>query len=204
MPRSRRPVTGEPDTWRLQLAVSSEVMTPEERPAMNLTLVLDTSGSMAGEPIEMLKKSCRAIAAHLREGDTVSVVEWDTQNTWSLAGYAVTGPNDQTLLGIINAAEPGGGTDLNGGLDPWTFESKQITQTWTFAELAAANPSLLLEGEAIFTYAEGLAEYRQAIGNAAKAAALAPALDAVAEAQAALPGNSDLAAIAQILAKLVP
>ena len=72
------------DTYQLQLAVTSEVMAPEERPPMNVTLVLDTSGSMAGEPMELLKETCRAIAAQLKEGDTVSMVEWDTENLVTL------------------------------------------------------------------------------------------------------------------------
>lgn len=102
--------------YELQLAVSSETMTDEERPPMNITLVLDTSGSMAGESIELLRYSCQAIAASLRAGDKVSMVEWDTENTWTLAGYEVTGPNDPVLLDKIDALEAGGGTDLNGGL----------------------------------------------------------------------------------------
>jgi Ca-activated chloride channel family protein len=102
--------------YELQLAVSSESMTDEERPPMNVTLVLDTSGSMQGEPIELLRHSCRAIAASLRAGDKVSMVEWDTENTWTLAGYEVTGPDDPMLLDKIDALAAGGGTDLNGGL----------------------------------------------------------------------------------------
>ncbi|HVH97407.1 MAG TPA: VWA domain-containing protein [Enhygromyxa sp.] len=109
-------VEGETSTWALQLAVSSEVMTPEERPAMNVTLVLDTSGSMEGEPIELLKATSRVIASQLQQGDTVSVCEWDTENVWTLGGYAVTGPNDPTVLDVIDAVAAGGGTDLNGGL----------------------------------------------------------------------------------------
>src|SRR5690606_8008244 len=82
----------------------------------NVTLVLDTSGSMAGRPIELLEQTCLAIASQLREGDTVSVVEWDTENVWTLGGYPVTGPNDSTLIDVIDSLEAGGGTDLNGGL----------------------------------------------------------------------------------------
>jgi Ca-activated chloride channel family protein len=102
--------------YELQLAVSSESMTAEERPPMNVTLVLDTSGSMAGESIELLRDSCLAIAASLRAGDKVSMVEWNTDNIWTLAGYEVSGPNDPLLLDKIELLAAGGGTDLNGGL----------------------------------------------------------------------------------------
>ncbi|HVH97406.1 MAG TPA: VWA domain-containing protein [Enhygromyxa sp.] len=368
-----QPIDGDPTTWRLQLAVSSEAQAPEERPPMNVTLVLDTSGSMAGAPIELLKETSRAIAAQLRAGDTVSVCEWDTQNVWSLGGYQVSGPNDPMLLQVINAVEAGGGTDLNGGLvsgyqlaqqvfdiekvnrlvlisdgganagvteieliaqnamyggsdgiylvgvgvgdegsynddlmndvtdagkgasifipsndeawkvfgddfentmaiagrdvqveltmppgfeivkfsgeefsenpdevepqhiapndamvfhqqvqtcapelvddnaeitvtasweDPWTFESKQVTQTWTWAELSAGDQGLLLKGAATLAYAEALHAYRKAVTGDDKQLALVPAIEAVAAAQEALPQDADLGEMAQILAAL--
>jgi Ca-activated chloride channel family protein len=118
--------------FQLQLAVSSEEMTDEERPPMNVTLVLDTSGSMSGEPIELLKDSCRAIAASLRAGDKVSMVEWDTQNSYTLAGYEVDGPNDPLLLDKIEQVQAGGGTDLNGGL---TSGYELAQQTWDIGAL---------------------------------------------------------------------
>lgn len=367
------PMEDDPSTWRLQLAVSSEAMAPEERPPINLTLVLDTSGSMAGEPIELLKETSRAIVAQLREGDTVSICEWDTQNVWSLGGYEVSGPNDPTVLDIIDAVDASGGTDLNGGLvsgyqlaqqvfdidklnrlvlisdgganagvteidliaqnamyggsdgiylvgvgvgkdgaynddlmndvtdagkgasifipsadeawkvfgddfentmaiagrdvqvelkmppgfeivkfsgeefsgdpeevepqhiapndamvfhqqvqtcapelvddaaeitvtasweDPWSLESKQVSQTWTWAELAGGDQGLLLKGAAVLAYAESLHAYRKAASSDDKQLALVPAIEAVALAQAALPEDADLVEIGQVLAAL--
>ena len=108
-----RTTTGRYD---LMLAVSSEQMTDAQRPRMNLTLVLDTSGSMDGEPIELLRDSCRAIAASLSAGDTVSIVEWANSDEWTLVAHEVTSPNDPVLLAEIDATEANGATDLNGGL----------------------------------------------------------------------------------------
>jgi Ca-activated chloride channel family protein len=102
--------------WSLQIAVSSEAMLASERPPMNVTLVLDTSGSMSGTSIELLRSTSEAIAGSLRVGDTVSVVEWDTSNTWSLANHPITGPDDRELLRTIRKISANGGTDLNGGL----------------------------------------------------------------------------------------
>lgn len=102
--------------YYLQIGVGSETITNADRAPLNLTLVLDESGSMSGRPIEMLKESCRAIAANLKAGDTVSMVTWDTDNAVLLGGYAVSGPNDPTLLERIEGITASGGTDLHGGL----------------------------------------------------------------------------------------
>lgn len=364
---------GEDPRWQMQIAVASEVMTADERPPMNVTLVLDTSGSMSGAPINLLRETSRAIASQLRAGDKVSICEWDTQNTWTLAGYVVSGPNDPMVLEKINAVESGGGTDLNGGLvsgyelaqatwdadainrlvlisdgganagetdidiiadnaeyggadgiylvgvgvdddtsynddlmdkvtdagkgaslflptnediweafganfestmaiaarnvqveltmppgfeivkfsgeefsedpkevdpqhlapndamvfhqqvetcagelatddaeimvtvsweDPWTFETLDITETWTIGELTSGGQAELLKGAAVLAYAESLSAFRQAYTNDQKAAALAPAFDALELAQVANPGDGDLTEIAAVLSVL--
>ncbi len=108
--------SGDPAQYLLQIAVSSPTVTDETRASMNLTLVLDTSGSMSGPPMDMLKESCRALASKLRAGDVVSMVTWNTDNAVILGAHQVSGPSDPTLLGAIDALEAGGGTDLNGGL----------------------------------------------------------------------------------------
>jgi Ca-activated chloride channel family protein len=102
--------------WALQIAVTSEAMSASERPPMNVTLVLDTSGSMGGESIALLKATSEAIAGSLRTGDTVSMVEWDTSNSWPLANHRVSGPDDHKLLRAIARLDADGGTDLHGGL----------------------------------------------------------------------------------------
>ncbi len=116
VPQLHREADGPEGEYVLQIGVASETISNEERAPMNVTLVLDTSGSMGGHPIEMARETCRAIAASLREGDVVSMVTWNTSNTVVLAGHAVTGPNDPLLLAAIEDIEVGGATDLHGGL----------------------------------------------------------------------------------------
>ncbi len=102
--------------FSLQIGVASETVPEEDRAPMNITLVLDESGSMGGEPMEMQQEVCRAIAASLRPGDIVSAVGWDTENAIKLGGYSVDGPDDAKLLAVCDGLEAGGGTDLHGGL----------------------------------------------------------------------------------------
>jgi Ca-activated chloride channel family protein len=111
-----QPVEGFDARYRLQLGIASELMTLEDRPRLNLTLVMDTSGSMEGEAIILLRETGKAIAGQLRAGDRVSMVEWDTQQSWALAGYEVDGPNDPMVVDAIDALAAGGGTNLNAGL----------------------------------------------------------------------------------------
>ena len=78
--------------------------------------------------------------------------------------------------------------------DAKTFESREVSQTFTFGEMAAADHSLLLKGAAIFEYAQSL-ERLNDLGTE-DFSALSSALDA---AEAANPEDADLAEIRTIL-----
>lgn len=105
-----------PGDYVLQIGVSSEHIDEAERAPLNLTFVLDTSGSMSGQPIDLSREVCRTIASQLREGDVVSMVTWNTENAVVLSGHAVSGPDDPDLVAAIDGMEAGGGTDLHAGL----------------------------------------------------------------------------------------
>ncbi|WP_437791630.1 vWA domain-containing protein [Sorangium sp. So ce693] len=99
----------------LQIAVQSS-RAPAAREPMTITLVLDTSGSMSGEPIELERATVRAIASTLVEGDVVNAVTWNTGQSPVLKGHVASGPDDPVLLGVASAIVADGGTDLNSGL----------------------------------------------------------------------------------------
>ena len=102
--------------FTLVLRAQGRQLAPADRPPMNLVFSLDTSGSMSGERIELLKDTMTAIAGQLRAGDVVSVVTWNDTQAIELEGYAVLGPDDPDLLAIIANLQSGGSTDLHGGL----------------------------------------------------------------------------------------
>ena len=109
---------GMPDgQFALQIGVSAEAIPAADRPLMNVTLVLDESGSMGGHPIEMEQEVCRVIAGSLRKGDIVSMVGWDTENAVKLAGYEVQSASDPKLVAECDQLAAEGGTDLSGGLN---------------------------------------------------------------------------------------
>jgi Ca-activated chloride channel family protein len=106
--------TPTPGQYALQVGVQAAPLATA-RPA-NLTFVLDTSGSMSGLPLSLLKASMRAVASRLSAGDTVSMVTWNTSQNRVLTSHAVSGPQDAVLLDAVENLRANGGTDLESGL----------------------------------------------------------------------------------------
>jgi Ca-activated chloride channel homolog len=102
-------------SYALELAVSSEAAVFVRRP-MNITFVLDTSGSMDGVPIERSRATVKAIATSLKKGDIVSAVTWNDSNNVVLNSLAVSGPSDPEVVGMANDMKADGSTNLNAGL----------------------------------------------------------------------------------------
>lgn len=111
-----RQVPDDPERYNLQIGVQSQRLELDDARSMSITFILDTSGSMSGNPIHLLKEACREIAGVLREGDIVSMVEWDTSRWRRLDGHEVSGPDDHELLLAIAGLAAGGGTNLHAGL----------------------------------------------------------------------------------------
>lgn len=102
--------------YALQLAVRSPDLDDAARDPIQLTFVIDTSGSMTGAPLDLAKATLRAVAGRLREGDRVSMVTWSDTDAEILSGHPVTGPDDPVVLRAIDRMKARGGTDLSGGL----------------------------------------------------------------------------------------
>jgi len=105
--------TGE---FTLLLSAKGVALHADDRPPLNLVFSVDTSGSMHGERLDLLKQSMYALAGQLRAGDVISMVEWSTVQSVILNGYAVTGPYDDSLVSAIGGLNANGGTDFHGGL----------------------------------------------------------------------------------------
>lgn len=82
---------------------------------LNLSLVIDRSGSMAAEDkLSRVKESLRAMIGQLREDDIVSVIVFDNE-AQVLCSAARVG-NGYRLKTAIDSITPGGSTNLNAGL----------------------------------------------------------------------------------------
>lgn len=83
------------------------------RPPLNLALVLDRSGSMAGEKLAAARDAAAFLLRRLSPDDSVALVTYDdTVDTLAQSGGGVA-PSD--LGRIVMGVAPGGSTNLSGG-----------------------------------------------------------------------------------------
>jgi Ca-activated chloride channel family protein len=103
-----------PGEYIVQVGLQAEAAGP--RRPMNVTFVLDNTGSMAGVPLDLEKATVKAIAGSMQAGDIVSMLAWNTSQWVLLDNVEVTGPNDAQVLAAAEQLTAGGSTDLHAGL----------------------------------------------------------------------------------------
>ena len=81
------------------------------RAPLNLALVLDRSGSMAGEKLDVTKEAAAFLAQRLQPDDRLAVVAFDSEVTL----VAPLGPVSDGVVQAIRSIPPGGMTNLSGG-----------------------------------------------------------------------------------------
>jgi Ca-activated chloride channel family protein len=110
------------NTHQVGMLVSLEGETPVRRAPINVSLVMDRSGSMSGPPLEAAKAAAARFASFLAPQDRLSVVVFDE------AVDTIFGPSaggDPAALEAIARVYPGGSTNLSGG---WLMGRKLVEQ----------------------------------------------------------------------------
>ncbi|MCW2815254.1 MAG: hypothetical protein JWN84_2709 [Nocardioides sp.] len=102
-------------TQVVRIGVSAREVDPAQRPRVNVTLVVDRSGSMdVRDRLGLVQSSLALLAERLEDDDTVSVVSFDDQAAPILEPTPVS--DTDAILGAVAELTPGGGTNLEGGL----------------------------------------------------------------------------------------
>ena len=90
--------------------------TPADRKPIDLVLVIDKSGSMSGEKMELTKETAELVAKELGASDRLSIVTYDTGVYCPMPLAAMDKKGKAMAAETIGEIRPGSATNLSGGL----------------------------------------------------------------------------------------
>ena len=112
--RAKLPPGGGP--FHLRIALRSTAGRAAERPHLSVHLVLDVSGSMAGESINRARDAARTLVDRLAPTDDFSLVTFSNEANVKVPDGPV-GSRRDAIKKIIGEVHEGGGTNIGGGLE---------------------------------------------------------------------------------------
>jgi len=112
-----------------------------ERRPLDIALVLDRSGSMAGSKLQLARKAARQAVETLGSQDSVALITYDDEVTRLVPGARLDAEHRRQLLAAIDGITPGGTTNLSGG---WLTGCEEVGRL--AREEAVARVLLLSDG----------------------------------------------------------
>ncbi len=100
----------------LRLALRSSPIAAKARPHLSVHLVLDVSGSMAGDAIDNARRASASLVDRLDAGDDFSLVTFSNE-AQVLVPDGPVGPRRAAIKKSIEGVHEGGGTNIGAGLE---------------------------------------------------------------------------------------
>lgn len=147
------------------LPVRSDFEKEQEKPSLGMVLVIDRSGSMEGEKLDMARAAARSAVDLLGPRDQVAVLAFDDQ-TWVISELQ-TAANRSRIADQISRIQPGGGTNMFPAMES-AFE------TLNAASLRLRHVIMLTDGISNSGNFEGLARQMAAARMTVSVVALGP------------------------------
>jgi Ca-activated chloride channel family protein len=97
-----------------------------ERPTMAVSLVVDRSGSMAGEKIRQARRAAQSLVSRLDDRDSISIVSYSSDYSLDLPLTKVEGQRNR-INRLIDEILDGGGTNLGGGMQAGLDSLRGVT-----------------------------------------------------------------------------
>mmetsp|Transcript_12308 Transcript_12308/g.15598 ORF Transcript_12308/g.15598 Transcript_12308/m.15598 type:complete len:601 (+) Transcript_12308:93-1895(+) len=110
-----------------------------KRKALDLVVVLDKSGSMSGEKLDMCKETIKFLLTQLQDEDKFALVTFDTF-VEAFPFEKMTDEGKNKTVGIVENVTPGSATNLSGGL----FEATRLVMNSKIEKNANEIQSVLL------------------------------------------------------------
>jgi Ca-activated chloride channel family protein len=136
---------GSPEPLWIDVAVKASGV--QTRAPLAAVLVIDRSGSMAGDKIDAARAAAERFVRGLADGDLLSIVTYGSDVSVDLPLTALTSSTRQQALDIVRQIEEGGGTHIDGGLQAARAQLQQAGLGGRVARVVLVSDGRPTEGD---------------------------------------------------------